>query len=135
MAVAIANGAFQGHEIGKEAGKKGWDLAGYTFLGAAMGGASGFIGTEIEAMDFIGSGTLGLIASSTYSSYGMYELSGRTREFTTSVGFGSMKWSKGRFDYFMDGNNTVLDDIGYFFGGMTNLSEGIQYIDSKTGWE
>ncbi|NUQ80679.1 MAG: hypothetical protein HUU10_03625, partial [Bacteroidetes bacterium] len=33
------------------------------------------------------------------------------------------------------GNNTVLDDIGYFFGGMTNLSEGIQYIDSKTGWE
>lgn len=80
-------------------------------------------------------GTLGLASGSTNSSFGMWGISGGKRDITTSLGFGSMNWSKGRFDYLGKKENSTLENVGYFFGGMTNLGDGIRLLDNEFGIE
>ncbi|NUQ80677.1 MAG: RHS repeat-associated core domain-containing protein [Bacteroidetes bacterium] len=122
-------GVYTGYQIGKEAGADGWGLLAYSIGGGLIGGYSALAGASIAASEIPFAGTLGLATGSTMNSLGMNVLSGGKNDISSSIGFGAMNWSKGRFDYLGKEGNSTSENFGFLFGGMQNLSDYIAGFD------
>jgi hypothetical protein len=127
---AIIIGAVAGGYMGyKVADAKGYDLGdwqtyGYILGGAAIGGASGYLGASIAASGGFMANTMGIMQSSFINSMGMTALSGGMIQPSISYGFGSYNFGTGEFRSIFDWKDlTTLEKIGYGFGALANIQD------------
>jgi RHS repeat-associated protein len=110
-----------------------WDkdetLAGL-ILGGLFGGLSGFAGVSIAGMGFAFCNTASIAASSLIYSTGMY-FTGKCTNFdygiSLSLGVVSFDFTHGEFGYPFKRGNSVLENIGYCLGAVTNLCDAYRY--------
>ncbi|MBR1549665.1 MAG: hypothetical protein IJ634_03420 [Bacteroidales bacterium] len=111
-----------------------WDFSsgttwGYMFGGAITGGVSGFAGAAIAASGIPLGNTLALAYSSLLNSMGTYLYTEGKTPITINFGFASYDFSNEKFNYLGNNENSLLTNIGYFLGGMTNILDVSNLID------
>lgn len=122
----IVGGVISGYasySSAKSNGSEGASLALHTLAGTAIGAGSGLLGGAVTASAYPLAQTLGLAASSTFSSGGLSLLSRGKTNVTTSFGVGSYNWSTGTFGYLGKRGNTKGENTGYLFGALANISD------------
>jgi len=119
-------GAYTGHEIAEAKGydMNDWQTYGYMLGGAAIGGASGYMGASIALEGGFMANSMGIMMSSSMNSVGMTILSEGDIMPSISFGFGSLNYA-GEFGYLGKKGNSALENIGYSFGALANLSDAV----------
>ena len=125
--IGAAFGAYSGYQIGKAKGAEGLSMFGYVFGGAVIGGFAGYAGNAVAATGGAFSQTGGIIVGSYYNSVGMTVLSGGLVEPSVSFGAFSYDFGSGSFGYLGKPRNSALENVGYTFGAMANLSDLIAW--------
>jgi len=135
MIIGAALGAYSGGVIANEGqyNPTKWDYSsgktwGYMLGGAAIGGLSGYVGATIAAGGGFMANTMGIMYSSSYYSMGMSAMSGGMMQPSISFGVASYNFVTGEWGYLGKKNNTALENIGYFFGAMANLSDVVSLL-------
>jgi len=133
--IGAALGAYSGGVIANDGqyNPTKWDYSsgktwGYMLGGAAIGGLSGYVGATIAAGGGFMANTMGIMYSSSYYSMGMSAMSGGMMQPSISFGVASYNFVTGEWGYLGKKNNTALENIGYFFGAMANLSDVVSLL-------
>jgi RHS repeat-associated protein len=135
---AIIIGAVAGGYTGyKVADAKGynmgdWQTYGYMLGGAVIGGFSGYAGATIAAGGGFMANTMGIMYSSSFSSLGMSVMSGGMIQPSVSFGIASYNFGTNDWGYLGEKGNSVLANIGYGFGALTNLSDVVSLFGGGT---
>lgn len=116
---SLANGTMNPFKWDYSSGKT-W---GYMLGGAVVGGASGYIGGAIAAEGGFMANTMGIMAASHVNSVGMGILSGGQTDYTLSFGVASYNFTQGEWGYLGKPGNSTLENIGYGFGALANVSD------------
>lgn len=118
-------GGYTGYKIGDAKGATGLRMFGYILGGAAVGGFSGHIGAAVAAGGGTFASTQAIVVGSFTNSIGMNMLSGGQTDVTVGFGFGSYNFDTGEFGYLGKKGNSALENIGYGFGALANLSDAV----------
>ncbi|MCF8387876.1 MAG: RHS repeat-associated core domain-containing protein, partial [Bacteroidales bacterium] len=122
MGGAIANeGNFNPFEWDYSSGKT-W---GYMLGGAIVGGLSGYVGGAIASAEIPMSNTLGIAGSSLTNSIGTNIYTGGETDISISLGVVSYNFTQGEMGYLGKKGNSALENIGYTFGALANLSDAV----------
>ena len=100
--------------------------------GAAIGGFSGYIGGTIAAGGEFMANTSAIMMSSYTNSMGMAMLSGVQMSPSISFGVASLNLMSGEWGYLGKKGNSALENIGYGFGALANLSDAIALFGGGT---
>jgi RHS repeat-associated protein len=104
-----------------------WDAnfktLGYVIGGAIVGGLSGHVANSIATSGVAFANTQAIIAASTINSAGTFIYSGGKTDITLSFGVASINFSKGEFGYLGKKGNSFMENIGYGFGALANISD------------
>ena len=95
----------------------------YIVGGAILGGVSSTIGAVVAASGVPMANTLGLAYSSFYYSCGMSALTEGQIPVTMSMGSVGYCFDSHSWGYFLKKGNNLLQNIGYGFGALANLSD------------
>jgi hypothetical protein len=109
-------------------GAEGLDMFGYVLGGAIIGGLSGGMANLVAPGGGFMATTSSIIFSSTTNSMGMSVLSNGQTNLNISYGFGNYNASTGEFGYLGKQGNSAMENVGYSFGALGNLS------DVLAGW-
>ncbi|MBK7958548.1 MAG: hypothetical protein IPK03_10835 [Bacteroidetes bacterium] len=90
--------------------------------GAAIGTASGAIGSAVSSGGFM-SNTLAMLFSSYTSSYGMTVMSGGKVTPSLFFGFGSINLSTGKVNTIFSEGNSFGEVLGYAIGAVANIAD------------
>lgn len=101
---------------------------GYLLGGAIVGGLSGYIGGTILSSGVPMANTLSIAASSLTNSVGTHLFTDGRTPITMSLGGISYDFTNGELGYLGKKGNTVLGNVGYFFGAMSNVSDIVSAI-------
>uniref|UniRef100_UPI0035A18D5E RHS repeat domain-containing protein n=2 Tax=Prevotella heparinolytica TaxID=28113 RepID=UPI0035A18D5E len=99
--------------------------------GGIVGGLSSWAGLAVAGTGFAFCNTTAIAASSLAYSTGMYatgQLAGFDYDISMSIGVASYNFTKGEFGYLFKKGNTVLENIGYGFGALSNLSDIYRFV-------
>jgi RHS repeat-associated protein len=137
--IGAAIGGYQGYQIAEATGADGWKFGAYVVGGAVIGAGAGYIGATIAASGGIMTTTLGAVGGSFVSSVGfgaMGGVAGINVPMTISYGIGSFSLNNGPtiHKYLFKKGNKKIENVGYFFGALGNLSDliaGINGINVK----
>ncbi len=133
--IGAAIGAYSGYTIANAYGYDftDWQTYGYMVGGAIVGGVSGGIGAEIAAAGGFMSVTSSIVASSYIYSVGMATLSGGMTDLGVSFGVGSYNISQDELGGLWKwSDNTTMENIGYTFGALANVSDVLRGFNSGT---
>lgn len=123
IAIGAIIGGYSGYKIGEAQGAKGWDLFAYTFGGAVIGGASGYLGYSISTSQALMANTMGLAVGSYTNSLGMAILSGGNINPGFNFGAGSLDLVSGKVTWAFSGKKTGLSYLSDAFGVISNLND------------
>jgi hypothetical protein len=73
--------------------------------------------------------TLGIIASSAWSSLSSYSYSGGKTDIVVGFGVGSYNFSTGELGHLGNEENSALEDVGFALGALANISDSVTYSD------
>ncbi len=124
--IGAVMGAYSGYQI---ATAKGYDLSewqsyAYMLGGAAIGAASGYLGSMISgAAGGIMTQTVSSIFTSTFYSMSMSALSGGQSSVSTNFGVASYNYSESEWSWIGKKGNSTLQNFGYLAGGLANLQD------------
>jgi RHS repeat-associated protein len=121
---SMANGTMNPFKWDYSSGKT-W---GYMAGGAAVGAASGYVGGAIAAEGGFMANTMGIVASSYINSLGTSIYTGGKTDVSVSFGAGSYNFDTGEFSYLGKKGNSTLENIGYGFGALANLSDMVSLL-------
>jgi RHS repeat-associated protein len=121
--VGAVIGAYMGYRIGDAYDARGWDMAGYVFCGAVIGGVSGYVGGVIAAGGGLMANTAGIAYSSLLNSSGMSALSGGEIDPSISLGAASYNLGTNEWGYLGKSGNKWYVNVGYGFGALANISD------------
>ncbi len=121
--IGAAIGAYLGHQVGKAAGANGWAMAGYVVGGALIGGLSGGLANGVASSGIPLAQTAGIFTGSFTSSFGMNMLSGGMTGVSIGLGVASYDFQQQEWGYIGKKNNSLLEDIGYGLGALSNISD------------
>jgi len=131
-AIGADFGTWQGGTLanGGEMNPFKWDYSsgktwGYMLGGAAVGAASGYVGGAIAAEGGFMANTMGIMAASHVNSVGMGIISGGQTDYTLSFGVASYNFTQGEWGYLGKPGNSALENIGYGFGALANISDAV----------
>lgn len=127
-AIGTVAGLTSGYFIGKQNGATGWAMAGYMAGGAVVGALSGFWGGAVLSSGVPMANMLSIATSSLTNSLGTYMYTNGQTPITISLGGISYDFTNGEFGYLGKKGNSVLENVGYFFGAMSNLSDIVSVI-------
>lgn len=128
-------GAYTGGVIANEGqynpGK--WDYSsgktwGYMLGGAVVGGVSGYVGWAIAGSGIPMANTAAIAGASLTNSLGTYAYTGGQTPITMSFGVASYDFTNGEFGYLGKKGNSALENIGYGFGALANLSDMVSLL-------
>ena len=134
FAIGAAFGAYTGYKIADANGYNlgDWQTYGYIVGGAFIGGMSGAAGAEIAAGGGVMANTMGIMVASHINSTGMKCLSGGRTDYTLSFGFASYNFTQGEWGYLGKKGNSKLENVGYSFGALANLSDVVALFGGGT---
>jgi RHS repeat-associated protein len=120
-------GAYSGYKIADAKGYsfKDGSMYGYILGGAVIGGLAGYAGATIAAEGGFMAKTMGIMYSSVFNSMGMSALSGGMIQPSISFGAASYNFGTGEWGYLGKKGNSVLENIGYGFGALANMSDAV----------
>lgn len=124
MGGTIANNDYNPLQWDYDSGKT-W---GYMLGGAIVGGISGSIGSAIAASEIPMANTLGIMAASYTNSLGTNLYTNGQTDISISFGFASYNFTSGEFGYLWKKGNSTLENIGYTFGALANISDAVSLI-------
>ena len=125
MAIGAAIGGYTGYKVGQAAGADGLELAVYILGGAAIGGLSGYAAGTIAASGGVMANTMAITYSSLFNTMAMSGMSGGKTDVSVSFGAGSYNFSSGEWGYLGKDGNSTLQNIGYGFGALGNLTDAV----------
>ncbi|HLP04355.1 MAG TPA: RHS repeat-associated core domain-containing protein [Paludibacter sp.] len=107
-----------------------WDYSsgktwGYMLGGAIVGGISGYAGWAIAGSGIPMANTAGIAGSSLINSIGTNIYTGGQTPITMSLGVASIDFTNGTFGYLGKEGNKWYEDLGYAFGALANLQDGV----------
>jgi len=107
-----------------------WDYSsgktwGYMAGGAIVGGLSGYVGGAIAASEIPMANTLGIAGASLTNSIGTNMYTGGQTDISVSLGVASYNFSSGNLGYLGKSGNSTIQNIGYGFGALANLSDAV----------
>jgi len=110
-----------------------WDYSsgktwGYMLGGAVVGGVSGYVGWAIAGSGIPMANTAAIAGASFTNSVGTYMYTGGQTPITMSFGVASYDFTNGEFGYLGKKGNSVLENIGYGFGALANLSDMVSLL-------
>jgi len=106
-----------------------WDYSsgktwGYMAGGAITGGVSGYLGGAVASSGMPFANTAGIVSSSFVNSVGTSIYTGGQTDVSVSFGFGSYNFDNNSWDGIWNWNsNSSLENMGYTFGALANLSD------------
>lgn len=122
MGGVIANNDFNPINWNYNSGKT-W---GYMLGGAIVGGFSGWAGGAIAASGMPMANTAGIMSASFVNSFGTHIYTGGQTPVSISFGIGSYDITNDKWDGIWNwGENSTLENIGYTFGAMANLTDAV----------
>ncbi|MDD4683790.1 MAG: hypothetical protein PHD45_00985 [Bacteroidales bacterium] len=122
MGGVIANNDFNPINWNYNSGKT-W---GYMLGGAIVGGFSGWAGGAIAASGMPMANTAGIMSASFVNSLGTHIYTGGQTPVSISFGIGSYDITNDKWDGIWNwGENSTLENIGYTFGAMANLTDAV----------
>jgi len=131
FAVGAVFGGITGMQIAQNYGYDAgdWQFWAYSVGGSAIGGLSGGLASKIAASGGFMANTTSMVAGSYTNSVGMAALSGGMTDVTVGFGAGSYNITQNEWGYFMESGNTLMQNVGYFYGGFANISDIIAGFD------
>ena len=126
FAVGATLGGIQGIRIARMQGYGfgNWQLYAYSVAGSVIGGFSGGMASEISSMGGFMANTIGTAAGSFMNSAGMSALSQGQTVVTMGFGIGSYNITQNEWNGIWNwGDNSTLENIGYFYGTFANISD------------
>ena len=137
---AVALGALIGTYIGGVLSNEGekspleWNYKSldtwcYMACGLYVGAMSGAAGGYIASSGIPFANTLSMASSSLVNSVGTWGYSGMQTDITMSFGVGSYNFTTNTWDYLGKKGNSVLENIGYGFGALANISDIISLFN------
>jgi len=121
---SLANGTMNPFKWDYSSGKT-W---GYMAAGAAVGAASAYVGWAIATEGGFMANTMGIVTSSYINSLGTSIYTGGKTDVSVSFGAGSYNFDTGKFRYVGKKGNSALENIGYSFGALANLSDMVSLL-------
>ncbi len=114
-----------------------WDYSsgktwGYMAGGLVVGGLSGYVGGAIAASEIPMANTLGIAGASLTNSIGTNMYTGGQTDVSVSLGVASYNFSSGDWGYLGKQGNSTLENIGYGFGALANLSDVVSLFGGGT---
>ncbi len=119
-AVGAALGGYQGYQLGKASGAKGWELVGCTLFGAGIGALTAGLSTAISASTIPFANTLAIAASSGFSSLAMNVAF--DTPLSISLGVASYSEDTG-WGWLGKSGNSFVENLGYFWGLSSNVQD------------
>jgi RHS repeat-associated protein len=134
IGIGTAAGAYTGYKIADAKGYNFGDLQTYGYMlgGAAIGGLSAYAGATIAAGGGFMANTASIMYSSTFNSMGMAVLSGGMMSPSISFGVASYDFGTGKWGYLGKKGNSALENIGYGFGALANLTDVVSLFGGGT---
>jgi hypothetical protein len=126
FAIGATFGGIAGIKIAKAKGYDlgDWQTYAYSIGGSIIGGLSGGLASEIAAGGGFMANTSSMIAGSYINSVGMAALSGGMTDVNFSFGIGSYNVTQNEWGGIWNfSDNSVMQNIGYFYGGFANISD------------
>jgi hypothetical protein len=107
-----------------------WDYSsgrtwGYMLGGAVVGGVSGYAGWAIAGSGIPMANTAAIASSSLINSVGTWAYTGGQTPISISLGVASYDFTNGTFGYLGKKGNSALENIGYTFGALANLTDAV----------
>jgi len=96
---------------------------GYMLGGAVVGGVSGYFAWAIAGSGIPMANTAAIAGASLTNSVGTHIYTGGQTTITMSIGIASYDFTNGEFGYLGKKGNSDLENIGYGFGALANLSD------------
>ena len=132
--VGAAIGAYSGGVIANDGQYNPikWDYSsvktwGYMLGGATVGGVSGYAGWAIASSGLPMANTVAITGSSLINSVGTWVYTGGQTPISMSLGVASFDFTNGTVGYLGKKGNTVLENIGYSFGALANLTDAVSF--------
>ncbi|MBS1590367.1 MAG: hypothetical protein JST52_12220, partial [Bacteroidetes bacterium] len=119
MGGAMANNSYNPGEWNYNSGRT-WS---YMASGAVVGGVSGGLGAYVAGSGGIMANTAGIMAGSYVNSLGTAIYTGGQTDVSMSMGAASYDFSNGSFGYLGKKGNSTVENVGYGFGAMANVSD------------
>lgn len=91
--------------------------------GSLAGAISGYVGAVVAGTGIPLCNTLSIVTASTLNSGLTYLYTDGKTDFVVSMGVASYNFSKGEFGYLGKEGNSLMDNIGYTLGAITNLCD------------
>ena len=95
----------------------------YMLCGSLAGAISGYVGAVVAGTGIPLCNTLSIVTASTLNSGLTYLYTDCKTDFVVSMGVASYNFSKGEFGYLGKEGNSLMDNIGYTLGAITNLCD------------
>ena len=110
-----------------------WDYSsgktlGYMLGGAVVGGVSGYVAWAIASSSIPMANTAAIAGASLTNSVGTNIYTGGQTPITMSFGVASYDFTNGEFGYLGKKGNSALENIGYGFGALANLSDMVSLL-------
>ena len=135
IVIGAAIGTYTGGVIANEGqyNPTKWDYNsgktwGYMLGGAVVGGVSGYVGGVIAGAEFPMANTAAIAGASLTNSIGTYIYTGGKTTINMSLGVASYDFTNGTFGYLGKKGNSALENIGYGFGALANLSDMVSLL-------
>lgn len=96
--------------------------------GAVVGGVSGYAGWTIAGSGIPMANTAAIVGVSFTNSVGTYMYTGGQTSITMSFGVVSCDFTNGEFGYLGKKGNSALENVGYGFGALANLSDMVSLL-------
>jgi len=96
--------------------------------GAVVGGVSGYAGWAIAGSGIPMANTAAIAGASFTNSVGTYMYTGGQTPITMSFGVALYDFTNGEFGYLGKKGNSALENIGYGFGALANLSDMVSLL-------
>lgn len=132
MIIGAVIGAYSGGVIANDGqyNPTKWDYNsgktwGYMLGGAVVGGVSGYAGWAIAGSGIPMANTVAIASSSLINSVGTNIYTGGQTPISMSFGVASYDFTNGTFGYLGKKGNSALENIGYAFGALANLSDAV----------
>jgi RHS repeat-associated protein len=123
--IGVVAGGYTGYKIADAKGYDfgNWQTYAYMLGGAAIGGASGYLGATVALGGGFMANTMGIMYGSFFNSMGMTALSGGMLSPSVSFGAASYDLGTGEWGYLGKKGNKWYQDVGYGLGALANVSD------------
>ncbi|MCF6184910.1 MAG: RHS repeat-associated core domain-containing protein [Bacteroidales bacterium] len=119
-------GGYQGYRIAQAQGYDfgDWQTYAYIGAGAVIGAFAGHMAFSIAKIGGFMANTVSIAAGTYINSAGMAALSGGRTDVTVGFGVGSYNFTQNEWNgIWTFSDNTVMENIGYFYGTFANFSD------------